>query len=249
MHGLHEGYPVHDEPIEIFLDHNRTIVSAKHALDPGSVMLPPCIPRQSRVHEKTDHPHAVKIVQKTVRQTTGEVKSDSAKVLRSREFFLTPEFKAPGRDTARTAVADEPDAGVSWKWSAVGEETMHPFWAVRRMTASQLTQAKLQTPSGQLVPRFNCELKVVPLSAVNIAAVGGKVLNRTRLHDVPFLTNNVSLARGEELILEVPEKRAKSSAGSKRASSREIMNLEKKAKPEKRPNNWPTRGGLGGRGF
>ena len=197
LHGLHEGYPVHAEPIDIFSFLNRTIVCAKHDLGPDTVMLPPCIPRQSRVHEKTDHPHAVKVVQKTVRMTTDEVKSDEAKVLRSRAFFLIPEFKAPVQDTARTAVADDSVTGVSWKWSPVGEETMHPFWAVRRMTAPQMTQAKLQAPSGHLVPRFNCKLKVVALSAVNIAAIGDKVLNRTRLHDVPFLTNNVALQQGE----------------------------------------------------
>ena len=113
---------------------------------------------------------------------------------------------------------------------------MHPFWAVRRMTAPQLAQVKaaLPTTGAQMAPRFNCEINMVPISAVTIAATGGQLLNRTRLIDVPFLTNSAPLVKGEELILEIQKREHKPTA-SKRVSSRDNLKLqEKDTKPEKK---------------
>ena len=41
------------------------------------------------------------------------------------------------------------------------------------------------------------------LTAVNLGVVGNSVKNRTRMLEVPFLTNNVDLEEKEELIVEV----------------------------------------------
>ena len=81
---------------------------------------------------------------------------------------------------------------------------MHPFWAVRRMTEKQLARERSQVRLGQLPPRFNCELQNFSLSSVSIATIG---LNRTKLLEVPVLTNVLPLEACEELILEVVEKR------------------------------------------
>ena len=105
------------------------------------------------------------------------------------------------------------------------------------MTAPQLAQAKaaLPTTGAQMAPRFNCEINMVPISAVTIAATGCQLLNRTRLIDVPFLTNSAPLVKGEELILEIQEKRKDKPTASKRVSSRDILKREEKdTKPEKK---------------
>ena len=65
----------------------------------------------------------VAVVQKTLQGKATEVKSDADKLLRRREFVLLPELKIPGKAQAQTAVAAEP----VWQWSAVGDETLHPF--------------------------------------------------------------------------------------------------------------------------
>ena len=99
---------------------------------------------------------------------------------------------------------------------------MNPFWAVRRLTQKQLEQeAQAWTPeTGKPRPRFNCELETQTLSVVTLAAVRGahksdKAINRTKMLDVPFLTNNVALVENEELILEV-EPPKKEQKGKKR---------------------------------
>ena len=86
---------------------------------------------------------------------------------------------------------------------------MHPFWAVRRMTETQLARERSErqvASPGQLLPRFSCELEMRSLSNVSIATAGGQALNRSRLFEVPFLKNSRPLEEGEELILEVFEK-------------------------------------------
>lgn len=83
---------------------------------------------------------------------------------------------------------------------------MHPFWAVRRLTEKQLARERSQVRLGQLLPRFNCELRNFSLSSVSLAIIGLNTLNRTKLLGVPFLTNVHPLEACEELILEVVEK-------------------------------------------
>ena len=70
-------------------------------------------------------------------------------------FFVLPEFKPPRRKRAdpKTAVADPTEVADltevaeldedAWIWN--GDETMHPFWAIRRLTTAQLF--KEQIPS------------------------------------------------------------------------------------------------------
>ena len=85
-------------------------------------------------------------------------------------------------------------------------------------------------------PRFNCELTTKQVSSVNVGSVGDEVVNRTRLMDVPFLTNSAPMKQNEELILEVTvvPKRKEDPKGAKRATSRDMMKLEGKEKKQKK---------------
>ena len=134
-------------------------------------------------------------------------------------YYVHPEWKTP-KATLPDAFERECGAVTEWVWT--GEETMHPFWAVRRLSSIQLSQLVSTTPTGQLAPRFNCEIKVVQISNVNIASMRDKVMNRTRIFDVPFLTNSVSLTEGEELIMEIQKKR-ETAVTAKRATSIGLM--------------------------
>ena len=135
----------------------------------------------------------------------------------------------PGKEQSQTAVAVEP----VWKWSALGDETMHPFWAVRRMTSPQLALARAQTKAGETPPRFNCEITTKQVSSVNVGSFGAAVVNRTRLMDVPFLTNSHPLQQNEEFILEIEPKRKEEPKGNKRATSRDMLKHEEKQKKPK----------------
>ena len=114
-----------------------------------------------------------------------------------------------------TAVAEDKQAQtqetavVEWSWGEGSEETMHPFWAVRRLTQKQLEQERVNQPLGQIKKRFNCKLQTLTLSAVNIATVKGKCLNLTRLLHVPFLANAFALQKDEEKQQKQKQKKAK----------------------------------------
>ena len=81
-------------------------------------------------------------------------------------WFLCPEFKAP--TLAPTAVAA--DAGgepnePEWIYSRDQSESLHPFWAVRRLTDTELQKEKdevrdkmKKTGASLRMPEFNCEL-------------------------------------------------------------------------------------------
>ena len=61
---------------------------------------------------------------------------------------------------------------------------------------------------GCPAPRFNCEFVVKTISNVSLCTLDDQVFNRTRIMEVPLLTNSMPLLEGEELILEksVPKK-------------------------------------------
>ena len=95
-------------------------------------------------------------------------------------------------------------------WGEGCPETMHPFWAVRRLTPQQLdkeVEACLKqnktvvAGTEEKIPRFNCAFDEYNQSITTIAPLGDTVLNSTKLVRVPMLTNKDALAQGEELIL------------------------------------------------
>ena len=85
---------------------------------------------------------------------------------------------------------------------------MHPFWAVRRLTRTELSRMleswtmKPTTPR----PRFNCCLRKESLRISDFIVVGGEPLSDTRCVEVPFLVNSVELHANEELLLEIEGK-------------------------------------------
>ncbi len=94
-------------------------------------------------------------------------------------------------------------------------------------------RARYQVRIGQLPPRFNCELQNFSLSSVNLAIIGDTTLNRTKLLEVPFLTNSLPLEDCEELILEVVEK-TKEAQPVKRSWRDAVKDDEREASRKKR---------------
>jgi hypothetical protein len=167
-------------------------------------------------------------------------------VLRECEFYVLPEFKIPMKKqpTTNTAVADAETSAVAaqqepqWIWGQGGAETMHPFWAVRRLTEKQLQQAKVDTPKDKMAPRFNCELLMRSMSVVCISSVSGECYNRTRLIDMPFLSNSIPLEEGEELLLEIAATANKQTTTAKR-SWRDAVKLEEKEQKRRAKSSAP----------
>ena len=163
---------------------------------------------------------------KTVRTTAEKINDDAGRILATREFWVLPEFQAPQAARNVPAVADpEASAHLSeWLWAEGNkQETMHPFWAVRRLTAEQLDKEIQEKREASRItgvpfkpPRFNCELKNFEHSAVIIATVGAMVTNCTRIVSVPYLTNKEALVEKDELILQIKSPTMKEKATRKR---------------------------------
>ena len=140
----------------------------------------------------------------------------------------------------KTAVVEDKQAQeqktavVEWSWGEGSEETMHPFWVVRRLTQKQLEQERINQPLGQIKKRFNCKLQTLSVSAVNIATVKGKCLNLTRILHVPFLTNQFALQKDEELILEINEPTCKEKKKTKRSWINAMKEAESQMKEEEK---------------
>ena len=191
------------EPIEMWQQAGRNYVTATRIASPGDIMLPPCVPKQSKVLERSEHPYAVEIALTVVRPTETHVVPDTT--LRRSTFFLNPEFKTPKHQEVNAAGSDVAAVADEWIWGPLGDETMHPFWAVRRMTQRQLCRETAEAKEGDRRLRFNCRLEVVSMSCVSVGVVKAQSVNTTRVCNVPFLTNSIEVDEGEELILEVRE--------------------------------------------
>jgi hypothetical protein len=137
-------------------------------------------------------------------------------VIRETAFYVLPEFKSPVDKRTPTQKKEEASS-PSWQWGDGGAETMHPFWAVRRLTATQLRKEQETTKLGQPQSRFNCELIDFQMSIVTIAAPKNKCMNSTRTIHMQLLTNSMPLKKGEELILEIILKEKKKAETAKRS--------------------------------
>ena len=85
---------------------------------------------------------------------------------------------------------------------------MHPYWAVRRMTVGQLCrEIQIAKEAGKSpLQRFNCGFVTKVFNDVAVGLVkSGRSLNISKTVEVPFLTNEVQVHKGEELILQVQD--------------------------------------------
>ena len=226
LHNIFQHFRVTMQPIEVWRHENRGhyFVTATRKVTPWEILLPPCIPKQSKVFDRSGHPLAVEIQVEVRPPLTGGAAdgTQGTTSLRTASYFVHPEFAMPKKREVAAAVAGAIDSGVAadastnglhdqWVWTPDGE-TMPPFWAVRRMTNTQLTREVAlhtkETDKGKcdkVTPRFNCKMEIQALSCVTVGVVNTEPLNTTRICKVPFLVNSLELEEGEELILEIQE--------------------------------------------
>jgi len=240
LHNLHEQLNISNYPLAIQTMSNcKSMLVTTSPCEAKSIVLPPCVPKQSKVLDKTDHPGAVRITLKVLRAVddpgAGGTVMRQVTLFVLPEFQAPLQKPEPQSNTAvaaatavaasgavggATAVAEETAVAASdavqegktiqWMWGERSAESMHPFWAARRLTEAQLQQAKQQAEkekSTKPMLRFNCMLETRNLSVVCTASVAGICFNKTRILETPFLVNIEPLEQGEELILEVFEKK------------------------------------------
>ena len=238
LHGLHENFDVTTQAIDIIYtartdsSHSKPNVVALKTIEAGALWLPACVPKQSRVVETSENPNAVPLRVTVLRSAESAVNSPEGHIVRFRDFKIQPEFKIPTKASAgsKPAVADED----GWIFDDGTPDTMHPFWAVRRLTSQQLEKERNETKPGKWLPRFSCQLVDIELSNVCVYS-RISCANSTRNFKIPFLTNSAQLEEGEELILQVAtrEKAAKPKARTWRQVEKDAEKTEKS--PAKAP--------------
>jgi hypothetical protein len=246
MHSIHENFDVVSQQIDVLLTDTRISVVALAAVAEKGLRLPPCIPKQSRVLDASEHPWAVSVLVQ-VKRPVIDITSGTVPNIRTSTFFLNPEFTHPkptdeafqanrswqkveGRKhfgplaaESAGAAAKQKDGTMTsdghglqpglfgrdhqWIWGLGSAETMHPFWAVRRLSHYQMLKEvallKEKATDDKLLPRFNCKLIGERLTQCSLGVLESKMPTCTRIFDVPFITNICALREGEELIMEV----------------------------------------------
>ena len=205
LQGLHEDFDVSSFPIEMYVHNKHAKVFATKRLQAGEICLPPCVPKQSRVVEESEHPSAVEIRVLSLRSAESAVNSIVGPILRTRKSKLTPELKLPTAvDSAAVAGSVNENLSEDGKWilDHGTPDALNPFWAVRRLTRAALDKERSNTKANQWLPRFTCQLSDVELADVSIYS-SLQMENRTRTMIVPFMTSAEDIEEGEELILEV----------------------------------------------
>ncbi len=163
----------------------------------------------------------------------GVAKALDGQALRCKSFYVVPEFKYPTLVGPNYAVSglmkDTLSVDGKWLFQDGGSDTMHPFWAVRRLTTQQLDRERAHVEAGSWAPRFNCEIIWKEVTSVGVFVMV-QTENRTRKVSVPFLTVRDEVQTGEELILQVEPKPTKE---KRKRTWRDIAKEEAKVETDK----------------
>ena len=108
-------------------------------------------------------------------------------------------------------------------WEFKGDETLHPFWAVERLTEEERRKAQ----KGAFT--LKCEGK--EFAAVTVGSSGDDSIAITLGVNVPIMTNAVDVKQGQELFLESTAQKEK-----KRKEVSWKADVGKVAKPRTAPD-------------
>ena len=182
-------------PIDVLFDTalKANVVVATEKAQKGSIELAPCVPKTLRLRTESTHPDRICL------KVTERVNGVTVKAC---ELFVHPEWQSPEDATVRQATHAVACEHKAWTWT--GKESMHPYWAVQRLSSAQLTT---RFPKGA---RFNMELLHKELAVVTVIGAA----NRTFVVRVPFLTNSIDIQEGVELLWECASKPKKAASTS-----------------------------------
>ena len=186
------------QKVSVVVEDNQKWVTAVAGMEAGCLMLPPCIPRSARILKESNSSYRVpiQVFRAVAESELSEPEAQAVPSLGPRTFgaghtyYIVPEFKTPAD------VSDDSAGAAEWEYD--GTETMHPFWAVRRMTPDALRRA-----TTSLCPlRHNVELTSKQLHTMVVGSLGERhgIVDSCYRVVVPFWTNPFKLMPFEELI-------------------------------------------------
>ena len=213
LRSLHHKGNVHMQDIDVKLNletKQKTVVAVAE-LKPDTLQLPPCTPVAcGRVITTSSHPLRVAIgisqrverqgptpAKRLKRKTSQEDPAESAIVKHT--YYVHPEYKLPADATPDDAVASGVSPGTrAWEWK--GDETLHPFWAVQRLTADELSKRNFREKTDR---EFNIALIEKDFNVVTVGSLGGQSVSMTTTVTVPIMTNTKAVAPGAELLMQI----------------------------------------------
>ena len=108
---------------------------------------------------------------------------------------MHPEYKVPSDQTPESAVADGLAPGVRvWKWD--GDESLHPFWAIQRLSADEMKNMISKDPHLRSGRRFNVSLTEKQYNVISVGDLRGHSVAITTQVSVPMITNETKNAAG-----------------------------------------------------
>ena len=245
LKALHARGGAETASIDVCIDvgTNRRLVTASADLAPGDLALPPCVPKTAKAYKNSVHPQRVAIVVTEKSAVAGPQLRATAKkaaVAAPQRFtyYVHPEYKLPEESKEEVADDASPEV-VAWEWK--GDETMHPFWAVARLSPEDLNKANTATPQSRR--KFNVTLEEKEYSVVTVGESAGNSVAITFGVRVPIMTNKTSVKKGDELLLQIAAK----ASGKRKAETWKddlACATKAKAKEKARPPQAPATSSL-----
>ena len=189
-------------------DGSKIYLVAGEDMPAKSLMLPACS-KGFKVHDvQNEHPMGVRVsvaLSKGIDDDKPPGPDAKPTLLDNHaDYLLLLELKVP---TAVAVKPGEDEGEVKFNYSKDDSESMHPFWAVRRINNAKLQEERQailvdiqRTGEKKNLPEFNCEIVTKVYLVACIASLLEKTVSSTRSVSVPFITNVKDVVKGEELI-------------------------------------------------
>jgi hypothetical protein len=211
---LHKENHIVREPIDVLFDETRNckrVIVTADILQGQQLQIVPCVPKSGKSYKCSEHPQRIPITvvrrvkqANAVTQPLSSKSTDTAVAVEPVEeveniYYVHPEWKTP---KGTIPDAKQRDCGAEMEWDWAGDETMHPFWAVRRLTTTQMSKER---PDDKSVAGFNTGLTTKEYTVVTVGVVQGQSVAMTLLVKIPVITNLKTMNEGTELIMEQAE--------------------------------------------
>ena len=203
LRALHKRGRTEDLPITIMGNGEEVRVITTMAGESGAIMIPPCVPQSMMRRGNRSFPRDVRITyQQTIAHqpiTNAMFKSgvvDNA----THSVFVMPEFSAPEHTTTAPQASRSHD---TCNWILDGTESMHPYWAVRRLTRDQIIYTCTHDDARITLCRIK-EVEFYTTSGVCERDTCSTADDNYAVR-VPMLTNAEKFCEGMELVIEVDE--------------------------------------------
>ena len=152
-------------------------------------------------------------------------------------YYVVPEYKPPKDDTDASVEATHSGAKA---WQFQGDETMHPFWAVPRVSEHEAKKSRATSEPFAI----NTSLRTKKFQSVVVGNWQDEAVNAVFAVEVPFLVNSHGLANGALLYWESAPK-AETSKRQLNWKDAVAENAKKaKAKPTPKPKARAGHGGV-----